>query len=122
MNLKDEEEFSEFSKSEMNELNFISKIEQLITSCYNILDLISFYTIAGGKETRAWTLKKGETAPRAGSQIHSDFEKKFIRAETIPWQKLVEAKSWNRAKKLGWIRTVSKDHIVEDGEVIEFKI
>ncbi len=122
MNLKDEEEISELSESEVKELGFKSQLDQLILSCYNILDLITFFTVAGGKETRAWTLKKGSKAPEAGGVVHSDFEKKFIRAEVIPWQKLVKAGSWARSKELGWIKTRGKDYIIEDGDVIEFKI
>ncbi len=122
LNLKLEEEISELSKTEKKELNMESKLDQLILTCYNILDLITFYTITGGKETRAWTLKRGLKAPAAGGVVHSDFEEKFIRAEVINWQKLVTAGSWKEAREKGWIQTVSKDYIVQDGDVIEFKI
>jgi len=122
MNLKDEEEVSELSNSEIKELGIKSKLDQLIISCYNILDLITFYTVAGGKEARAWTIKKDARAPRAGGKVHSDFEKKFIRAEVIPWPRLVEAKSWGRAREKGWLQIVGKDYPVQDGDVIEFKI
>lgn len=97
-------------------------IAKLIGECYNALDLITFYTIKGGKETRAWTIKRGALIPEAGFKVHSDFEKKFIRAEVINWQKLVESDSWPEAKKKGLIRTVGKDYPVQDGDVIEFKI
>ena len=122
MNLKDEEEISDLSEKEAKELQIESKLDQLILACYNILDLITFYTVAGGKETRAWTLKKGLKAPDAGGVVHTDFEKKFIRAEVISWEKLVEAGNWHKARELGWIKTVGKDYEVEDGDVIEFKI
>jgi len=122
MNLKDELEMLELSEEEIKELEMKSQLDQLIISCYNILDLITFYTVAGGKETRAWTLKRGLKAPQAGGVVHTDFEEKFIRAEVINWQKLVTAKSWAKARELGWIRTVGRDYIVEDGDVIEFKI
>jgi len=122
MNLKDEKEISELSEKEAKELQIEPKLDQLILDCYNILDLITFYTVAGGKETRAWTLKKGLRAPDAGGVVHTDFEKKFIRAEVISWQKLVEAGNWHRARELGLIRTVGRDYEVEDGDVIEFKI
>ncbi len=122
MNLKEEEEISELSGIEVEELGMKSKLDQLILACYNILDLITFYTVTGGKETKAWTLERGLKAPQAGGIVHSDFEKKFIKAEVIPWQKLVEAKSWSKAKELGWVKTVGRDYLVEDGDVIEFKI
>ena len=122
MNLKDEDEISELSEVEARELGFKSQIAQLIIACYNILDLITFYTVAGGKETRAWTIVRNSKAPQAGGIVHSDFEEKFIRAEVINWQKLVEAQSWPKARELGWIRTVGKEYVVEDGDVIEFRI
>jgi len=122
MNLKDEEGLSELSVSETKELGLKSQLDQLIISCYNILDLITFYTVAGGKETRAWTLKRDLKAPQAGGIVHSDFEEKFIRAEVISWQKLVEAGSWLNAREKGWLQTVGHDYIVQDGDVIEFKI
>jgi len=121
-NLKLEEEISELSNNELKELKIKSHLDRLILSCYDVLNLITFYTIAGGKETRAWTLSKGSKAPQAGGCVHSDFEKRFIKAEVLPWEKLVEIKSWNQARKLGLIKTVGKDYIVQDGEIIEFKI
>lgn len=122
VNLKDEEGISELSPEEKNELGMQSKFDQLIISCYNILDLITFFTVAGGKETRAWTLKRGGTTPLAGGIVHSDFQEKFIRAEVINWEKLVETGSWKETKELGWLKTVGKDYLVQDGDVIEFKI
>jgi len=122
MNLKEEEEISELSESEIKELELKSQLDQLILGCYNALSLITFFTIAGGKETRAWTVKRLTPTPQAGAKVHSDFEEKFIRAEVIPWQKLVEAKSWVKARELGWLRTVGKDYLVADGDIIEFKI
>jgi len=122
MNLKDEEEILELSESEIKELKLKSQLDQLILGCYNALSLITFFTIAGGKETRAWTVKRQTPTPMAGAKVHSDFEKKFIRAEVIPWQKLVEANSWLKARELGWLRTVGKDYLVADGDIIEFKI
>lgn len=122
IDLKLEEEASELSESEAEELKIKSKLDQLILACYNILDLIIFFTITGGKETRAWTLKKGSNALEAAGKVHSDFKERFIRAEVIPWQKLVEAGSWNKAKELGQIKTEGKEYIVKDGDIIEFKI
>ncbi|MDD2696938.1 MAG: YchF family ATPase [Candidatus Pacebacteria bacterium] len=122
MNLKDEEGFSELSQKDKEELGAQSKLDQLILNCYNILDLITFYTVAGGKETRAWTLKKGLTAPEAGGVVHTDFKEKFIRAEVINWQKLAEASAWKQAQEKGWLKLVGKEYVVQDGDVIEFKI
>ena len=96
-------------------------LERLIKKAYSLLGLISFLT-AGKKEVRAWTLRAGETALRASGVIHTDFEKKFIRAEVVEYSKLIEAGSYMEAKKRGWIRTEGKDYIVQDGDVIEFLI
>jgi len=122
MNLKDEEGFSELSLEEKKELGAQPNLDQLILNCYNILDLITFYTVAGGKETRAWTLKKGLTAPEAGGVVHTDFKEKFIKAEVINWQKLAEAGSWKQAQEKGELKLVGKEYVVQDGDVIEFKI
>ncbi len=122
LNLKDEQEITELSEHEKQELEMKSHLDQIITSCYNTLDLITFFTIKGGEETRAWTVKQNSNIKTAGGVVHSDFEKKFIRAEVIPWQKLVDANSWTQARNKGWIQTAGKDYIVRDGDVIEFKI
>ncbi|HUV81300.1 MAG TPA: DUF933 domain-containing protein [Patescibacteria group bacterium] len=122
MNLKEEEEISELSAEEKDELKVQSKLDRLIIDCYNILDLITFFTVAGLKETRAWTLKKGSTVRQAAGLVHSDFQEKFIKAEVINWQKLVEAGSWHKARELGWLRIAGQDYLVQDGDVIEFKI
>jgi len=122
LNLKEEEEVSELSDSEAEELEVESHLDQLILSCYKMLDLITFYTVAGGKETRAWTIKRGSGVLKAASSVHSDFEKNFIKAEIINWEKLVEAESWAKARELGWIKIVGKEYAVEDCDVIEFKI
>ena len=122
LNLRDEEGFSELTDGEAKELGVKTKLDQLILACYNILDLITFYTVAGLKETRAWTLRKGASAPDAGGVVHTDFKEKFIRAEVIPWQKLIEAGSWKEGREKGWLQTVGREYIVQDGDVIEFKI
>ncbi len=91
-------------------------IDELIKKAYEILGLISFFT-TGEDETKAWTIKKGSKAPQAAGEIHSDFEKKFIRAEVISCQKLLEAGSWNNAKQKGWLKLEGKDYEVQDGDV-----
>ncbi len=78
LNLKEEKELSELSEEEAKELGLKSQLDQLILSCYNILDLITFYTVAGGKETRAWTIIRNSKAPQAGGVVHSDFEKSLF--------------------------------------------
>jgi len=122
LDLKMEEEISELSEKERQELGLSSQLDKLILACYNVLELITFYTITGGKEVRAWTVEKETKAPKAGGKVHSDFEEKFIKAEVINWQKLVTAGSWQKAREQGLIQTAGKEHIVQDGDVIEFKI
>jgi len=121
LDIKIEEELSEMSVEEANELGFKSNLGKLIVRCYEILDLLTFFTIAN-RQSQAWTVKKNTPLPEAGGVIHTDFEEKFIRADVISWQKLLEAASWARARDLGWLRTEGKDYIVKDGDVIEFKI
>jgi len=94
-------------------------INGLIRTGYELLGLMSFFT-TGEDETRAWTIKKGSTAPEAGAAIHSDFRDKFIRAEVIQWDKLLEAGSRAKAREQGLIRTEGKEYIVKDGDTIEF--
>ena len=98
---------------------FEDGVNGLIRAGYELLGLISFFT-TGKDETRAWTIVRGASAPKAGAAIHSDFETKFIRAEVINWQKLLEAGSFAKARELGQIRTEGKEYIVQDGDVIEF--
>lgn len=95
-------------------------IDSLIKGGYRLLDLISFFT-TGEKETRAWTIHRGDTAPLAGAAIHTDFRDKFIRAEVIRWDTLLEAGSWSKAKEKGLVRSEGKEYIVADGDVIEFR-
>ncbi|KKU91298.1 MAG: GTP-binding protein YchF [Candidatus Jorgensenbacteria bacterium GW2011_GWA1_48_11] len=92
-------------------------VPELIQKAYQILNLISFLT-TGEDETRAWTIQKGTKAPQAAGVIHTDFESKFIRAEVINWQKLMEAGSWNSAKQKGWLRLEGKDYVMADGDVV----
>ncbi|MBI4079846.1 redox-regulated ATPase YchF [Candidatus Kaiserbacteria bacterium] len=96
-------------------------INDLIKAGYKLLDLISFFT-TGEKESRAWTIRRGSTAPEAGAAIHTDFRDKFIRAEVIQWDKLLEAGGWSQARERGILRTEGKGYVVQDGDVIEFKI
>lgn len=97
-----------------------SGLEKLIKSSYSLLDLISFIT-TGEDETRAWTIKRGTAAPQAAGKIHTDFEKGFIRAETISYDKLMECDGkLSVAKERGWLRSEGKDYIVKDGDICHF--
>ena len=122
MNLKEEVDISELSKEEKRELGLESQLDRLIVACYDTLNLITFFTVAGGKEVKAWTLTKNSKILNAAKTVHSDFKEKFIRAEVVDWQKLVEAGSWPKGREKGWIKAVGKDYLVQDGEVVEFKI
>jgi len=98
-----------------------SGLERLIKKAFSTLGLITFLT-AGEKEVRAWTIKNGWTAPLAAGVIHSDFEKKFIKADCVEFEKFVEAGGWKDAREKGFVRIEGRDYIVADGDVIEFKI
>src|SRR3989338_3766634 len=94
-------------------------LDDLIKAGYKLLDLISFLT-TGEDESRAWTIRRGSTAPEAGAAIHTDFRDKFIRAEVIRWDILLEAGSWSKAREKGTLRTEGKEYVVQDGDVMEF--
>ena len=98
-----------------------SGLDRLIKIGYETLGLITFLT-TGEDETRAWTIPAGSPAPRAGRAIHSDFEQKFIRAEVIAYGKIIEAGELARARDLGWLRTEGREYVIQDGDVVEFKI
>lgn len=98
-----------------------SAVDRMIKKAYTLLNLITYFT-TGPKETRAWTITKGTKAPQAAAKIHTDFQKKFIRAEVINWQTLLAVCSETTARERGLIRTEGKDYLVQDGDVIEFKI
>lgn len=95
-----------------------SSLDILIRKCYDLLGLITFFTITGTEETRVWAIKKGTKAPQAAGVIHSDFEKKFIRLEVINWEKLLEAGSWLKAKEKGWVRSEGKEYELQEGDVV----
>jgi len=102
------------------DLSTASDINLLIQKTYTILGLISFLT-TGEDETRAWTIPINTLANVAAGVIHSDFEKKFIRAEVINWQKLLDIGGWTQAKQKGLVRTEGKQYIVNDGDVMEIR-
>ncbi|MEK7190226.1 MAG: redox-regulated ATPase YchF [Patescibacteria group bacterium] len=100
---------------------FGTGLDNLIKASYDLLNLITFFT-TGEDESRAWTTTRGATAPFAGKSIHTDFRDKFIRAEVVAYEKLVEAGSFAKAREKGWVRTEGKEYIVKDGDVVEFLI
>ncbi|GEL76338.1 redox-regulated ATPase YchF [Tenuibacillus multivorans] len=97
-----------------------SGLDQLIKASYNMLGLATYFT-AGEQEVRAWTFRKGMTAPQTAGIIHTDFERGFIRAETVSYEDLVEAGSMAKARDNGKVRLEGKEYIVQDGDVIHFR-
>ncbi|HBC97063.1 MAG TPA: redox-regulated ATPase YchF [Clostridium sp.] len=95
-------------------------LDKLINASYKLLGLISFLT-AGEKEVRAWTIRRGAKAPEAAGKIHTDMQKGFIRAEIIPYEKLVECGSETAAKEKGYYRLEGKDYVMQDGDVVNFR-
>lgn len=97
-----------------------SGLDKLIRASYSLLGLISYLT-SGPMETRAWTIKKGTKAPQAAGKIHTDFERGFIRAETVSFDDLVKSGSMTAAREHGLVRSEGKDYVVQDGDVILFR-
>ncbi len=121
-----EHELMDLSPDEKNEFRREygaqdSGVDALIRACYNRLGLMSYFT-TGEKETRAWTVPIGSTGPQAGAAIHTDFEKKYIRAQVVTFDDLVECGSLKAARDEGKLRIEGKEYIVKDGDVIEFMI
>ena len=97
-----------------------SGLDKLIRASYDLLGLATYFT-AGVQEVRAWTFRKGMTAPECAGIIHTDFQKGFIRAETVSYDDLVEAGSEVKAKEAGKVRLEGKDYIMKDGDVVHFR-
>ena len=119
LNELSEEERTAYKKE--FELPEASGLDELIKKSYQLLGLITYLT-TGEDETRAWTIKQNTKAPQAAAEIHTDFEKKLIRAEVINWQTLLDAGSYASAREKGLLRTEGKEYIVQDGDLVEFKI
>jgi len=114
--LDNEEEKLEFLK----ELNLDqTTLNKVIKSGYELLGLINYFT-CGPKETRSWTIKRETLAPQAAGKIHTDFEKGFIRAQTISYQNLIDSGSISNAKTKGLLRSEGKEYVVNEGDVMEF--
>ena len=111
----------EEKKNYMNMINLNETgLNKLISKGYDILNLETFFT-SGPEETRAWTIKKNCTAPNAAGQIHTDFEKGFIRAETISYKDFIKNNGWLNSKNNGDMRLEGKDYLVKDGDILNFR-
>lgn len=97
-----------------------SGLDDVITAAYTVLGLITFFT-SGEQESRAWTVRRGAAAPEAAGKIHSDFEKGFIKADTVFWKDLVDEQGWSPAREKAKVRMEGKEYIVKDGDVMIFK-
>ena len=113
--LKIEEKYEFLKELGLEETTLV----KVINSGYNILNLITYFT-SGPKESRAWTVKKNTLAPKGAGKIHSDFEKGFIRAETITYNDFVELGGESACRDAGKLRQEGKDYIINDGDVMHF--
>ena len=120
-------------ENQLNQLNDLEKknymeminlkdtgLKKLIKKGYNLLNLNTYFT-SGIEESRAWTISKNCTAPKAAGEIHTDFEKGFIRAETISYNDFITNEGWTNSKANGKMRLEGKDYIVKDGDILNFR-
>jgi ribosome-binding ATPase YchF (GTP1/OBG family) len=98
-----------------------SGLEMLAQASYAALDLITFFTVTGGRETRAWAIERGTKASQAAGKVHSQMERGFIRAEVVHFEKLAAAGSWQAAREQGVLRAEGRDYEVQDGDVCLFR-
>ncbi len=124
LNVKLEEEIASLPEEEQEE--YIkelglddSGLNKLIKASYNLLELITYFTV-GPEEARAWTIEEGTKAPQAAGVIHTDFEKGFVRAEAIMWDKYIEMGGESAAREKGLIRIEGKEYVVQDGDSLHF--
>ena len=120
-----ENQINQFEKEEKkNYMNIIqlkeTGLNRLISKGYDILNLETFFT-SGPEETRAWTIKKNCNAPSAAGEIHTDFEKGFIRAETVSYEDFIKNGGWLNSKNNGNMRLEGKEYIVKDGDILNFR-
>lgn len=121
LDVKIEEELISMSVDDRIELGLTSHLGDLIREAYSLLGLMTFFT-TGETETRGWTVAQGSTAPLAGAAIHTDFEEKFIRAEVVGCEALLATGSWSAAREKGMLRLEGKEYIVQDGDVMVFRV
>lgn len=95
-------------------------LKRVVLRCYELLGLITFFTIVG-REARAWPVKKGTRAREAAGRIHTDMEKGFIKAEVVSYEQLLEAGSVAAARDRGYVRVEGKDYEIRDGDIITFR-
>ena len=115
--LGDEEE----KKNYMKMINIKNTgLNSLIKKGYDLLSLQTFFT-SGPEESRAWTITKKSTAPKAAGEIHTDFEKGFIKAETVSYEDFIKNNGWLKSKEAGKMRLEGKDYIVKDGDILNFR-
>jgi ribosome-binding ATPase YchF (GTP1/OBG family) len=122
---KIESELSELSREEraefLHSLGIASAgLERLIRAGYHLLGLQTFFT-AGEQEVRAWTIHQGDTAPKAAGAIHTDFERGFIKAETVSYDEFAANSGWKTAREKGVVRAEGKEYVVKDGDVMLFR-
>ena len=120
LNAELEREVSQLPDEEAAEFLDQSGLDKLASAGFSLLGLQTFLT-AGPKEVRAWTIKKGSRAPEAAGVIHSDFEKGFIKASVVSCDDLLEAGSYENARKEGKVRIEGKDYVMQEGDVVEFR-
>ncbi len=126
LNAKLESDLAGFSEEEAQTLLAEYKLEEpglnsLIKLAYKTLGLMSFLT-AGEKEVRAWTIVRGTKAPQAAAEIHTDFEKHFIKADIVPFETFVACNGWFKAREQGKVVSAGRDYIMQEGDVVEFKV
>jgi GTP-binding protein YchF len=103
------------------ELGEVRGADAMVRAAYELLDLVTFFTGSGPPEARAWPIRRGLTADRAAGKIHSDMERGFIRAEVVPWEDLVRAGSFAKAREAAQVRMEGKDYIVQEGDVMQIR-
>jgi ribosome-binding ATPase len=103
------------------ELGDVRGADAVVRAAYELLDLVTFFTGSGPPEARAWPIRRGLTADKAAGKIHSDLERGFIRAEVVPWQDLVAAGSFGKAREAAQVRMEGKDYVVQEGDVMQIR-
>ncbi len=123
LDILQESSFAEVSVEERQELGLTTEtgLDKMIRSCFHKLNLATYLT-CGEKEARAWTFTKGMLAPQCAGVIHTDFEKKFIKAEVVSYPDFVANNGWKGATETGKVRIEGKEYAMQDGDVIEFKV